>query len=253
MPDRVVLITGAASGIGAATARRFGDRGAKLAVVDVNAHGLGETAAAIEKTGGSVLTVVADVTASGAAQAAVSATIERFGRLDVFVNAAGITRRNAISDTSDEEWQKVIDVNLTAPFRWSRAAISALRDSGGGAIVIVASVWGLVAGPKVVAYAAAKGGLVNLTRAMAIDHGPDRIRVNAVCPGDIDTPLMREEARLVGLDPDRAVAESGAGRPVGRVGVPDDVTSAIEYLASPEAGYITGTTLTIDGGWMAGG
>jgi NAD(P)-dependent dehydrogenase (short-subunit alcohol dehydrogenase family) len=128
-----------------------------------------------------------------------------------------------------------------------------MQARGGGSIVIVGSAWGLVAGPRAAAYAAAKAGVVNLARAIAIDHGPEGITANAVCPGDVDTPLMRGEMAAVGLDPEVAIVESAAGRPVRRVGMPEDVAAAIAFLADGESGYVTGTTLTVDGGWLAGG
>ncbi len=253
MAERVALVTGAASGIGAAVAARLAADGCAVTVVDREAAGLDETVARIAVTGGRAHVVAADLSEPDAADQAVAACVEVFGRLDVLVPAAGITRRNTATETSDEEWQTVIDIDLTAVFRCCRAAIAVMRDQGGGAIVTLGSAWGVVAGPKTVAYAAAKGGVVNLTRALAIDHGPDGIRANCVCPGDIDTPLLREEMRLVGLDPESELTASAAGRPVGRVGRPEDVAAAVAFLGSAESGYITGTTLIIDGGWLAGG
>jgi NAD(P)-dependent dehydrogenase (short-subunit alcohol dehydrogenase family) len=252
VPDRVALVTGAASGIGAATASRLGDRGA-VTVVDREAEGLQKTIRRIEDAGGRAHAVVADLREPGAAEQIVAACMETFGRLDVLVPAAGITHRTTAPETTDEDWQTVLDVDLTAVFRCCRAAIPVMRNQGGGVIVTVGSAWGVVAGPKTVAYAAAKAGVVNLTRALAIDHGPEGIRANCVCPGDIDTPLLREEMRLVGLDPDTELAESAAGRPLGRVGRPEDVAAAIVFLASEDSGYMTGTTLVTDGGWLAGG
>jgi NAD(P)-dependent dehydrogenase (short-subunit alcohol dehydrogenase family) len=251
--ERVALVTGAASGIGAATAVRLARDGAAVALVDRAVDGLEETLKLVEEAGGRGHAVPADLSEPGAADDSIAASVDAFGRLDVLVPAAGITRRNAAPETTDEEWSAVLDVDLTAVFRCCRAAVPIMRERGGGAIVIVGSAWGVVAGPQTVAYAAAKGGVVNLTRALAIDHGPDGIRANCVCPGDIDTPLLREEMRLVGLDPEKELAASAAGRPVGRVGRPEDVAAAIAFLASDDAGYITGTTLVIDGGWLAGG
>jgi NAD(P)-dependent dehydrogenase (short-subunit alcohol dehydrogenase family) len=249
MAERISLVTGAASGIGAATAARLARDGGTVVAVDRDADGLDATLRRIADAGGQGHAVAADLNEPGAAER----FVETAGRLDVLVPAAGITRRGTAPDTSDDDWEAVIGVDLTAVFRCCRAAIPVMRDNGGGAIVTVGSAWGVVAGPQTVAYAAAKGGVVNLTRALAIDHGPDGIRVNCVCPGDIDTPLMREELRLVGLDPEAEMASSAAGRPVGRVGRPEDVAAAIAFLASEDAGYITGTTLVMDGGWLAGG
>lgn len=250
---RVALVTGAASGIGRAAALRLGAGGAAIALVDINVEGLEQTAASIETVGGKAIVVETDLGAPGAAERAVRASVEAFGGIDVLVTAAGISRRGSVVETSDEEWEAVLGVNLTAVFRCCRAVVPVMRARGGGSIVIVGSAWGLVAGPRAAAYAASKAGCVNLARAIAIDHGPEGIRANAVCPGDIDTPLLRGEMAAVGLDPEVAVVESAAARPVRRVGTPGDAAAAIAYLASAESGYVTGTTLTVDGGWLAGG
>jgi NAD(P)-dependent dehydrogenase (short-subunit alcohol dehydrogenase family) len=253
MTQRAVVVTGAGSGIGAATAVRFARDGDAVVIADRDGAGLENTRSSIEKEGGQVHAVRVDLTEPEAADSLIRESLDALGRVDVLVPAAGVTRRNTAPDTSDMDWQLVLDIDLTAVFRSCRAAISAMRTQGGGVIVTVGSAWGVVAGPKTVAYAAAKGGVVNLTRAIAIDHGADGIRANCVCPGDIDTPLLREEMRLVGLDPEAELQASAAGRPVGRVGRPEDVAAAIAFLASEESGYITGTTLVMDGGWLAGG
>ncbi|MBO0814312.1 MAG: SDR family oxidoreductase [Actinobacteria bacterium] len=250
---RVSLVTGAASGIGRAAALRLAVGGAAIALVDIDAEGLAQTAAGIEAGGGKAIVVEADLRAADAAKRAVRASVAAFGGIDVLVAAAGISPRGSVLETSDEDWETVLGINLTAAFRCCRAVVPVMQARGGGSIVIVGSAWGLVAGPRAAAYAASKGGVVNLARAIAIDHGPEGIRANAVCPGDIDTPLLRGEMAAVGLDPEVAVVESAAGRPVRRVGTPEDAAAAIAYLASTESGYVTGTTLTVDGGWLAGG
>jgi NAD(P)-dependent dehydrogenase (short-subunit alcohol dehydrogenase family) len=230
--SRVAIVTGAASGIGAATAARLAADGYDVVGID---------------------RAQVDVTAPGAAEGTVAETLARHGRLDVLVPAAGVVHRRTAVETSDGEWDEVVAVNLTAVFRWCRAAIRAQRASGGGAIVTVGSGWGLVAGPRAVSYAATKAAVVNLTRALAIDHGRDGIRVNCVCPGDTDTPMLRGELRELGLDPDSAIAESGAARPLGRIVTPEEVAAAIAFLASDAASGITGTTLVVDGGGLADG
>jgi NAD(P)-dependent dehydrogenase (short-subunit alcohol dehydrogenase family) len=230
--SRVAIVTGAASGIGAATAARLAADGYEVVGID---------------------RAQLDVTEPGAAERAVAETLARHGRLDVLVTAAGIVHRQTALETSDEQWDEVVAVNLTAVFRWCRAAIPELRASGGGAIVTVGSGWGLVAGPRAVSYAATKAAVVNLTRALAIDHGRDGIRVNCVCPGDTDTPMLRGELRELGLDPDAAIAESGAARPLGRIVTPEEIAAAIAFLASDAASGITGTTLVVDAGGLAGG
>ena len=184
---------------------------------------------------------------------AVDAVVTAFGGLDVLVTAAGVIRRHTAIETSDAEWDEVLAVNLTAVFRCCRAAIPRMRERGGGAIVTLGSGWGLVAGPRSVSYAATKAAVVNLTRAVAIDHGPEGIRVNCVCPGDTDTALLRDEFRQLGVPAREGIAESAAGRPLGRVGTPEEIAASILYLVSDEAAYVTGTTLVVDGGGLAGG
>jgi len=164
----------------------------------------------------------------------------------VLVPAAGIAERHTAEETGDEEWERVLAVNLTHVFRFCRAAIPAMRERGGGAIVTVGSGWGLVAGPRAVAYAATKAAVVNLTRAVAIDHGPDGIRANCVCPGDTDTPMLHREAAQL------AEAIDPSSRPLRRIGRPEEVAAAVAWLASDEASNITGTTLVVDGGALAG-
>jgi NAD(P)-dependent dehydrogenase (short-subunit alcohol dehydrogenase family) len=176
-----------------------------------------------------------------------------FGGLDILVTCAGLIRRHTAEETTDEEWDLVVGVNLTAVFRCCRAAIPLMRARGGGAIVTVSSGWGLVAGPRSVSYAATKAAVVNLTRALAIDHGPEGIRVNCVCPGDTDTALLRDEFRQLGEEAPAGIEGSAAGRPLRRVGSPAEIADAILYLASDQASFITGASLVVDGGGLAGG
>jgi NAD(P)-dependent dehydrogenase (short-subunit alcohol dehydrogenase family) len=242
--SRIAVITGAASGIGAATARRLADDGLDLCLVDRDAEALRHLAVAVNANW-----VVADVTEPGAAERVLAES----GGVDVLVTAAGAIVRRTAEETSDAEWDAALALNLTATFRFCRAAIPAMRGRGGGAIVTVGSGWGLVAGPRAVAYAATKAAVVNLTRAVAIDHGPDGIRANCVCPGDTDTPLLRDELAQLGQEAAAGIAASGAARPLGRVAAPAEIAAAIAWLASPDAGHVTGTTLVVDGGGLAGG
>ena len=242
--SRIAVVTGAASGIGAATARRLADDGAELWLVDRAEEALGQLAVRL-----SANWLAADVTEPGAAER----VLERAGGVDVLVTAAGGILRRTAEETSDADWDAALAVNLTATFRFCRAAIPAMRRRGGGAIVTVGSGWGLVAGPRAVAYAATKGAVVNLTRAIAIDHGPDGIRANCVCPGDTDTPLLHDELAQLGEEAAAGIAASGSGRPLGRVAAPEEIAAAIAWLASPDAGHVTGTTLVVDGGGLAGG
>jgi NAD(P)-dependent dehydrogenase (short-subunit alcohol dehydrogenase family) len=242
--SRIAVVTGAASGIGAATAHRLAADGAELWLVDRAEQALGRLAARL-----SANRVAADVTEPGAAER----VLDRAGGADVLVTAAGAIVRKTAEETSDADWEAALALNLTATFRFCRAAIPAMRGRGGGAIVTVGSGWGLVAGPRAVAYAATKAAVVNLTRAIAIDHGPDGIRANCVCPGDTDTPLLRDELAQLGEEAAAGIAASGAGRPLGRVAAPEEIAAAVAWLASPDAGHVTGTTLVVDGGGLAGG
>jgi NAD(P)-dependent dehydrogenase (short-subunit alcohol dehydrogenase family) len=166
--------------------------------------------------------------------------------LDLLVPAAGIAERHTAEETDDAEWERVVAVNLTHVFRFCRDALPLLRARR-GSIVTVGSGWGMVAGPRAVSYAASKAAVVNLTRALAIDHGPEGIRVNCVCPGDTDTPMLRHEAAQLGEPFD-----TGSGRPLRRIGRPEEVAAAVVWLASDEASNVTGTTLVVDGGALAG-
>jgi NAD(P)-dependent dehydrogenase (short-subunit alcohol dehydrogenase family) len=165
--------------------------------------------------------------------------------LDLLVPAAGIVERHTAEETSDEEWERVIAVNLTHVFRFCRDALPLLRARR-GCIVTIGSGWGMVAGPRAVCYAASKAAVVNLTRALAIDHGPEGIRVNCVCPGDTDTPMLHGEAAQLGEEID------ASSRPLRRIGRPEEVAAAVAWLASVEASNVTGTTLVVDGGSLAG-
>jgi NAD(P)-dependent dehydrogenase (short-subunit alcohol dehydrogenase family) len=253
MSGRIAMVTGAASGIGEATAIRFAAEGIKVGLVDRDAEGLERVAGQIAEAGGHAITVVEDLSKPGASDRSVAAITEAFGGLDIMVTCAGLIRRHTAEETTDEEWDLVVGVNLTAVFRCCRAAIPVMRARGGGTIVTVGSGWSVVAGPRSVSYAATKAAVANLTRALAIDHGPDGIRVNCVCPGDTDTALLRDEFRQLGEEPGAGLQGSAAGRPLRRVGMPAEIADAILYLASDQSSYITGALLVVDGGGLAGG
>lgn len=247
---RRAIVTGAASGIGRATAELLGAEGAAILVADVDAEGAERVAAGIRAAGGRAIALRTDVTVPADCAAAVDRALAEFAGLEILVNAAGIIRRADVVETSEEDWDRVIAVNLTSVFLMSRRAIPALARAGGGSIVNVGSGWGLKGGPRAAAYCAAKGAVVNLTRAMAIDHGPAGIRVTCVCPGDTDTPLLRDEARQLGED-EAAFLAAAAERPLARLGTPEDVARAIVFLATDAAAWVTGTTLVVDGGGLA--
>jgi NAD(P)-dependent dehydrogenase (short-subunit alcohol dehydrogenase family) len=249
---RAAIVTGAASGIGRATASLLAAEGAAVVAADIDEPGGRAVAAAIVESGGRATFVRCDVTSAADAQSAVETAVATFGRLDMLVNNAGVLRRAEITRLSEDDWDRTMAVNVKSIYLLSRAAIPVMAAAGGGAIVNLGSGWGLSGGPRAVAYCASKGAVVNMTKAMAIDHGPQHIRVNCVCPGDTDTPMLRQEAADLGITVDEVIASS-ATRPLGRVGTPEDVARAVLWLASDEAGWVTGSILLVDGGGLAGG
>ncbi|HLK32569.1 MAG TPA: SDR family NAD(P)-dependent oxidoreductase [Terriglobales bacterium] len=251
LQGKVALITGAASGIGRASALLFAQEGAAVAVVDLNEKAGQEVAKDIVALGGQALFVSADVTRARDCQRAVRTVAEKFGSLHVLFNNAGIIRRASVLDLSEAEWDRVMEVNVKSIFLMSKSAIPLIEKSGGGSIVNTASGWGLAGGPKAAAYCASKGAVVLLTKAMAIDHGPRNIRVNCICPGDTDTPMLRGEAGQLGTAADKFLREA-AQRPLRRVGKPEEIAEAALYLASDAASFVTGAALVVDGGGLAG-
>ncbi|MCJ7619338.1 MAG: SDR family oxidoreductase, partial [Anaerolineae bacterium] len=195
--------------------------------------------------------VAADVTLDSDCRRAVQQTVSELGGLDILFNNAGIIRRATVEELTEAEWDQVMAVNVKSIFLMSRYSVPVMANAGGGVIINTASGWGLVGGPRAAAYCASKGAVVLLTKAMAIDHGPQNIRVNCICPGDTDTPMLRDEARQLGQSAERFLAEA-ADRPLGRIGTPDDIAQAVLYLASDASSYVTGTALVVDGGGSAG-
>jgi len=243
---RVALITGASRGIGLATARALHREGARIVMTGRDAE-RGSTAASA-LTGAVFL--AADVRDAAAGARAVAVTAEEFGRLDVLVNNAGIIYRDRPADVLTEaEWDETFDVNVKGAFLMSRAALARLRQTR-GCIVNVASYVGLVGFAGAAAYAASKAALVNLTRTMALDHAHEGVRVNAVCPGSVETDMIHA-AWAARPDPDEARRAWAAKHPLGRIATADEVASAILFLASEEARFITGVALPVDGGITA--
>ncbi len=240
---RVVLITGAASGIGAAAARRFVSEGARVWLGDRNE----EAGRALERELGAVARFFPlDVREIAQVDDCTQACVDHFGRLDVLFNNAGIGSYGAAPDLDPKIWRDVMAVDLDAVFFGCRAAIPQLRRGGGGVIVNTASISGLFGDYGLLAYNAAKGAVVNLTRAIAIDHAREGIRANAVCPGPIDTPLVKVLKEHPGVS-----QEYARNIPMGRLGLADEVAAAVAFLASDDASYITGATLVVDGGLTA--
>lgn len=244
------IITGAASGIGRATAVMLAREGAAVVAADMDDAGIAEVVTGIVAAGGRAVAVRGDVTVDADCRRLVDAAVASFGGLDIVVNSAGIIRRADVVQTTEEEWDRVMAVNVKAVFLLGRHAIPEMARGGGGVVVNIGSGWGLKGGPRAASYCASKGAVVNLTRAMAIDHGPQGIRVNCVCPGDTDTPLLRGEAEQLGEDV-AAFLVSSAERPLRRLGTPEDTARAVVFLASDAASWVTGTTLVVDGGGLA--
>ena len=245
MTGKVALVTGAGSGIGRATALRFAAEGAQVACVDLMLERVRDTAQAVEKAGSHALAIEADVTSDVACAGAVVATLTRFEKLSTLVNSAGVRADRHDRTPAPPEWQRVISANLTGTYLMSRAAMPALAATGHGAITNLASIYGLVGGSLSPAYAASKGGVVNLTRQMALNWAP-AVRVNCVCPGVIETPMTAE------LLQDPRWREAALARhPLRRLGHVEDIAGAILYLSSDEASFVTGVALPVDGGYTA--
>jgi NAD(P)-dependent dehydrogenase (short-subunit alcohol dehydrogenase family) len=251
LSGKVALITGGGSGIGRATALLFAREGAAVAIADLNAQAGEAVVNEITQSGGRAIFEPADVARAPDCRRLTERAIREFGRIDILFNNAGIIRRATILDLSEEDWDRVMAVNVKSIYLLSREVIPHMQKAGGGSIINAASGWGLAGGAKAAVYCASKGAVVLLTKAMAIDHGPQNIRVNCICPGDTDTGMLRVEAQQLGEANDRFLAEA-AKRPLGRIGSPDEIAQAALYLASDASSFVTGTALVVDGGGLAG-
>jgi NAD(P)-dependent dehydrogenase (short-subunit alcohol dehydrogenase family) len=248
--DKHALVTGGTSGIGAAAARALADAGARVSVSGRDASRGREVVRTIESKGGRAVFIEADLREMEAADRLVEAAVGALGPLDVLVAAAGVIHSASVFETSDEQWRHTMAVNLDAVFATGRAAARAMRDRG-GSIIHVASDAALVGLPDSAAYCASKGGVLLLTKAMALDCAPFGIRVNAVCPDVVDTPMLRGEAAEAGVEYDRFLERVAGEVPLGRVGRPEDVADAIVFLASDRSSFMSGSDLVIDGGYTA--
>ena len=249
---KVALITGAASGIGAATAVLFAREGAAVALADLGQDSAGPVAAEVKRAGGEALTLAGDVTKRADSERLVGETLGRFGRIDVLVNSAGVSARNAPPEWDWEQaWDFVMAVNMKGTFLMCRAVAELMVKQGGGSIVNLSSIYGLVGRPAELGngldpYLHSKGGVAQLTRDMAVHFARDRVRVNALCPGFVYTPLTK---RLT--DDPESVKFLEARHPMGRLGQPEEIAAAALFLASDEASFITGACLPVDGGYTA--
>lgn len=250
LSGKVAFITGGGTGIGRACAAEFAREGAQVVVSGRRNEPLRTVVREIEAAGGQALAIASDVTKRDSIESALAGTIEYFGRLDVVVNNAGAVVVADADHTSDEDWRRVIDVNLTGAFMVSRAALPLLRGAGGGSIVNIGSALGLVARKQRAAYCASKFGMTGLTKAMAIDHAHEKIRVNCICPTIVETELGMQSIAML-PDPDAERRRRSSEIPLGRMGKPEDVAYMAVYLASDESGWVTGAALPIDGGFTA--
>ena len=250
LEGEVAMVTGAASGIGRGIALLLAQMGAAVAVLDVDDQGGAEALSEICKQSGKGIFLPCDVRSPEDCARAVRTTIEAFGKISVLCNNAGIVIRKSVAELREEEWDLVLDVTLKSVYLLSREVIPHMIRNGGGQIINTASGWSLKGGPKAAAYCAAKAGVLNLTRAMAIDHGKDNIRVNCVCPGDVDTPMLRSECGQLGDELHNFMKEA-ADRPLRRIGTPEDVAKAVLFLAGAMSNWITGACLVVDGGGLA--
>ena len=249
---RTVLITGATSGIGEGTALAFAAHGAHVMLNGRDAARGGAVLDAITNAGGSAALSLGDVAESAYCDRLVAETVERFGRLDVLFNNAGVCLHGPVDETPDDDWQRLIAINLSGSFYMARAAVRQMKAHGaGGAIVNMSSECGLIAYERLPAYSATKGAIAMLTKCMAMDHARDGIRVNAVCPGDIDTPMTDQGWAHLELSSAEIRERLKEHIPLGKVGQPLDIANAVMYLASDAAGFVTGTLLPIDGGTTA--
>src|SRR5580698_4349689 len=250
LQNKVALITGGTSGIGEATAILFSKEGAQVAITGRDEKRGHAVTARILETGGKAIFIRTDVRRAAECHRAVDETLKTFGKLDILFNNAGVFYPHTILDCTEEEWDLQLDINLKGTFLMSKFALPGMIQQGSGVIINNSSGWGIVGGDKAVAYCASKGGVVLLTKAMAIDHGPQGIRVNCICPGDVDTPMLPEDARMRGLKWADYLAGC-ANRPLWRIGTTDEIAKAALFMASDDSSFMTGAAMVVDGGGIA--
>jgi len=250
LEGKVALITGGNSGIGSATATLFAEEGAAVALTGRNQERGEEVARGINDAGGRAMFIRADVRVAEDCRRAVQKTLERFGRIDVLFNNAGVFHPKTVLECTEDEWDETIDSSLKGAFLMSKYALPSMIERGSGSIIHTSSGWGFAGGDRAAAYCAAKGGLVVMAKAMAIDHGRDGIRVNCVCPGDTKTPMLLDDAKKRGMSWEDYVA-AGSDRPLGRMGTAEEIARAVLFLACDDSSFVTGESLVVDGGGIA--
>jgi len=251
LDGKVALITGGNSGIGSATAALFAKEGAAVVLTGRDQERGEQVALAINDAGGKAMFVRSDVRVADDCRHAVEQTLERFGRIDVLFNNAGVFHPKKVPECTEHEWDETIDSSLKGAFLMSKYALPSMIERGSGSIIHTSSGWGILGGDRAAAYCAAKGGLIVMAKAMAIDHGPDGIRVNCVCPGDTETPMLFDDADKRGMSWEDYVA-GGSDRPLGRIGTAEEIARAVLFLACDDSSFVTGEALVVDGGGVAG-
>jgi NAD(P)-dependent dehydrogenase (short-subunit alcohol dehydrogenase family) len=252
LKGKVAVITGGASGIGFGTAKKLAYFGAAVAILDMNDDNGMRAADEISKDGGRASYLHCDVRIAEDCRSAINQAFKLYGSIDILFNNAGIAVRKNAVDLEPEEWDLALDVSLKGQYLVTKYAVPYMIKAGGGSIINTGSGWSLKGGENAVAYCAMKGGTLNMTRAMAIDFGKYNIRVNTVCPGDIDTPMLRSECEQLGGVYDKKYLESCIkDRPIRRIGTPDDVANAVLFFASEMSTWVTGAHLVVDGGGIA--
>jgi NAD(P)-dependent dehydrogenase (short-subunit alcohol dehydrogenase family) len=250
LADKVAIITGAGSGIGRATAMLFAQEGAKVVVVDYAPEGGQETVEMIKRNGGEAIFVETDVSKAAAVEKMVQTAIDTYGKIDILFNNAAVTIPASVVDATEAVWDKTMDIDLKGVFLPSKYAIPHMIKGDGGSVINTASMCGLVASPNQAPYSAAKGGVIALTRQMAIDYATHNIRVNSICPSEVRTPMFLGFINRA-PDPEKKMQELIARIPLGRVAEPEEIARAALFLASDESSYVTGVTLPVDGGLTA--
>ena len=245
--DKRVVITGGTGGIGQAVVELFAAEGARVLFSDHSEKDCGDYCNALAARGMETSYLAGDLRDKSYCEALIAETVERFGGIDILVNNAGVIPRGTILETSDDMWFNALDVNLTSVFFLCRAAIPQMQRNGGGAIVNTSSTWGLYPGPGHLAYCTSKAALAALTKNLARDHAGDGIRVNAVCPNEVNTPMLRTGFARRGINPDDAIAELGKTVPLGHVAEPAEIADVIAFLASRDARYVCGATVEVTG------
>ena len=246
--NKVVVITGASSGIGEAAALKFSKKGAKIVLVARRKDKLLEVENKIKEFSQSTLVCQCDVSNKEEVDLMSKIVLDKFGRIDILVNNAGLMRRGTITDTTDEDYNLSMSVNVEAPFRIVRAAIPLMAAAGGGAIVNTSSCWGINPGPNHLIYCTTKAALAAMTQCLGRDHAHQNIRINAVCPNEVNTSMLRTGFEIRGLNSDAAINELNKSVPLGHIAEPEEIANVIAFLTSDEAGYICGSLVEVNGG-----